>query len=183
MTGTRGAGASTALSPSCSGREVRAFWVTTGTAANCLALAALCPPYRGIVCHQRRAYRGRRGGCAGLLHRRRKADAARRPGREGHAEAVAAACDLIRKDVHQVQPAAISITNATEYGLVYRAAEVAALGELAKERGLGFPHGRRAPRQCARRPPARASPTSPGAPASTPCRSASSRTAGSMPRR
>ena len=26
--------------------EVRAFWVTTGTAANCLALAALCPPYR-----------------------------------------------------------------------------------------------------------------------------------------
>src|SRR3954465_11231231 len=26
------------------GTEVRAFWVTTGTAANCLALAALCPP-------------------------------------------------------------------------------------------------------------------------------------------
>ena len=38
----------------------------------------------------------------------------------------------IRNDVHQVQPAAISITNATEYGLVYRAAEVAALGEFAK---------------------------------------------------
>ena len=32
--------------------EVRAFWVTTGTAANCLALAALCPPYRGILCHK-----------------------------------------------------------------------------------------------------------------------------------
>src|SRR5689334_12979461 len=32
--------------------EVRAFWVTTGTAANCLALAALCPPYRGILCHR-----------------------------------------------------------------------------------------------------------------------------------
>ena len=28
------------------GTDVRAFWVTTGTAANCLALAALCPPYR-----------------------------------------------------------------------------------------------------------------------------------------
>ena len=34
------------------GTEVRAFWVTTGTAANCLALAALCPPYRSILCHQ-----------------------------------------------------------------------------------------------------------------------------------
>jgi threonine aldolase len=45
---------------------------------------------------------------------------------------------LIRDDVHQVQPAAISITNATEYGLVYRAAEVAAIGELAKRRGLAL---------------------------------------------
>src|SRR3569833_935683 len=32
------------------GTEVRAFWVTTGTAANCLALAALCPPNGGIFC-------------------------------------------------------------------------------------------------------------------------------------
>jgi threonine aldolase len=40
--------------------------------------------------------------------------------------------------VHQVQPAALSITNATEYGLVYQADEVADLGALAKERGLAF---------------------------------------------
>ena len=32
--------------------EVRAFWVRTGTAANCLALAALCPPYGAIICHR-----------------------------------------------------------------------------------------------------------------------------------
>ena len=30
--------------------EVRALWVTTGTAANCLALSALCPPYAAILC-------------------------------------------------------------------------------------------------------------------------------------
>src|SRR6185503_3865105 len=48
------------------------------------------------------------------------------------------ACDRIRDDVHQVQPAAISITNATEYGLVYRADEVAAIGKLAKARGLAL---------------------------------------------
>ena len=40
--------------------------------------------------------------------------------------------------MHQVQPHALSITNATEYGLVYTPAEVAALGEAAKARGLGF---------------------------------------------
>ena len=49
-----------------------------------------------------------------------------------------AACEAIRDDVHQVQSAALSITNATEYGLVYRAAEVAALGDLARNRGLAF---------------------------------------------
>jgi threonine aldolase len=40
--------------------------------------------------------------------------------------------------VHQVQPATISITNATEYGLAYRAAEIAAIGKFAKDRGLAL---------------------------------------------
>jgi threonine aldolase len=51
---------------------------------------------------------------------------------------VNAGCDRIWKDVHQVQPAAISITNATEYGRVYRADEVTALGEVARSRGLAL---------------------------------------------
>src|SRR3546814_15188814 len=42
----------------------------------------------------------------------------------------------IRKDVHQVQPAAISITNATEYGLSWRADEIGAIGEIARAEGL-----------------------------------------------
>jgi threonine aldolase len=58
------------------------------------------------------------------------------PGAKLTVEGVTAACEGIRDDVHQVQPAVISLTNATEYGLVYRAAEVAELGELAKARGL-----------------------------------------------
>ena len=32
--------------------EVRALWVPSGTSANCLALAALCPPHGAIVCHR-----------------------------------------------------------------------------------------------------------------------------------
>ncbi|MBW8743173.1 MAG: low specificity L-threonine aldolase, partial [Sphingomonas sp.] len=46
--------------------------------------------------------------------------------------------DAIADDVHRVQPHALTITNATEYGCVYAPDEVAALGALAKARGWGF---------------------------------------------
>jgi threonine aldolase len=118
--------------------EVRAFWVTTGTAANGLALAALCPPYRGILCHEGAHIEVDEAGAPGFFTGGAKLMLLRGPGAKIAPDTVAAACDGIRKDVHQVQPAAISITNATEYGLVYRAAEVAALGRLAKDRCLAL---------------------------------------------
>ena len=118
--------------------EVRAFWVTTGTAANCLALAALCPPYRGILCHKDAHIEVDEAGAPGFFTGGAKLMLLDGPGAKLAPEAVSGAIDRIRKDVHQVQPAALSITNATEYGLVYRAAEVAALGALAKERGLAL---------------------------------------------
>jgi threonine aldolase len=118
--------------------QVRAFWTTTGTAANCLALAALCPPYRAILCHSDAHIEVDEAGAPGFFTGGAKLVLLEGEGAKVTPDTVAAACDHIRKDVHQVQPGALSITNATEYGLVYRAAEVAALGELAKERGLAF---------------------------------------------
>jgi threonine aldolase len=120
------------------GTEVRAFWVTTGTAANCLALAALCPPYGGILCHKDAHIEVDEAGAPGFFTGGAKLILLEGPGAKVTPDAIAAACDRIRQDVHQVQPGALSITNATEYGLVYRAGEVAALGALAKERGLSF---------------------------------------------
>ena len=120
------------------GREVRALWVSTGTAANCLALAALCPPYRGILCHRDAHIEVDEAGAPGFFTGGAKLILLDGHGAKITRETATHACDLIRKDVHQVQPAAISITNATEYGLVYRATEVAALGKLAKERGLAL---------------------------------------------
>src|SRR5918998_2462390 len=32
--------------------EVEAMWVATGTAANALALAELCPPHGAVICHR-----------------------------------------------------------------------------------------------------------------------------------
>src|SRR3954453_12677247 len=118
--------------------EVRAFWVTTGTAANCLALAALCPPYRGILCHKDAHIEVDEAGGPGFFTGGAKLMLLDGPGAKVNVDTATAAYDLVRKDVHQVQPAVLSITNATEYGLVYRAAEAAALGEFARERGLAF---------------------------------------------
>ena len=120
------------------GTPVRAFWVSTGTAANCLALAALCPPYRSILCHRDAHIEVDEAGAPGFFTGGAKLMLLDGHGAKLAPETVADACDLVRKDVHQVQPAAISITNATECGLVYHAAELAALGALAKQRGLGF---------------------------------------------
>lgn len=118
--------------------RVRALWVTTGTAANCLALAALCPPFGATLCHRDAHIENDEAGAPGFFTGGAKLMLLDGEGAKITPDSVAAAWDRVRKDVHQVQPAAISITNATEYGLAYRASEVAALGEVAKQRGLNF---------------------------------------------
>jgi len=119
-------------------REVRALWVSTGTAANCLALAALCPPYGGIICHKDAHIEVDEAGAPGFFTGGAKLILVDGPGAKVTPETVEAAISGIRKDVHQVQPRALSVTNATEYGLTYSAEEVAALGEVAKRHGLAF---------------------------------------------
>ena len=96
------------------------------------------PAPRAILCHKDAHIEVDEAGAPGFFTGGAKLVLLEGSGAKVTADAVAAACDRIRPDVHQVQPAAISITNATEYGLVYRADEVAALGALAKGRGLGF---------------------------------------------
>jgi threonine aldolase len=118
--------------------QVRAFWVTTGTAANCLALAALCPPYGAILCHKDAHIEVDEAGAPGFFTGGAKLILVDGKGAKIAPAALTEACDRIRKDVHQVQPAAVSITNATEYGLVYRATEVAEIGALARDRGLAL---------------------------------------------
>ena len=120
------------------GRPVETLWVTTGTAANCLALAALCPPDGAIVCHREAHIENDEAGAPAFFTHGAKLMLVDGIGAKVAPDALAATCDRIRPDVHQVQPAALSITNATEYGLSYTPDEVAALGDEAKRRGLGF---------------------------------------------
>jgi len=118
--------------------KVAALWVTSGTAANCLALAALCPPFGAIVCHRDAHIESDEAGAPAFFTNGAKLMLVDGEGAKVTLDAVAAACDRVRKDVHQVQPAALSITNATEYGLAYRSEEVGGLGEVARSRGLAF---------------------------------------------
>jgi threonine aldolase len=120
------------------GTEVEALWVATGTAANSLALAALCPPHGSIVCHGDAHIQNDECGAPEFYTHGAKLVLAEGTGAKVTPESVTAALATIRDDVHQVQPHALSITNATEYGLVYTPGETAALGALCRERELGF---------------------------------------------
>jgi threonine aldolase len=118
--------------------EVRALWAATGTAANCLGLATLCPPYGGIICHRDAHIEVDEAGAPGFYTHGAKLILVDGPGAKLTVAAAAEARARIRADVHQVQPKAVSITNATEYGLTYSPEETAALGEFARSHGLGL---------------------------------------------
>ena len=119
-------------------RDVAVLWVATGTAANCLALSAMAPPHGVVVCHREAHIEMDEGGAPGFFMHGAKLMLADGEGAKLTPNAIRAVIDPIRDDVHQVQPHAISITQASEYGRVYRADEVAAMSALARERGLGL---------------------------------------------
>jgi threonine aldolase len=119
------------------GRDVAALWVATGTAANCLALSTMVQPHGGVLCHREAHVEMDEGGAAGFYLHGAKLVLAGGEGAKLTPDALRAALDPIRDDVHQVQVHALSLTQATEYGRCYRPDELAALTSLARERRLG----------------------------------------------
>lgn len=120
------------------GRDCTAIWVASGTAANCLALAAMVPPHGGVICHREAHIETSEGGAPGFYTHGAKLMLADGEGAKLTPAAIEAVIAPIAKGVHWVQPHAISITQATELGRVYAPAEVAAIGALARKRGLGL---------------------------------------------
>ncbi|HEV3182835.1 MAG TPA: beta-eliminating lyase-related protein [Steroidobacteraceae bacterium] len=117
------------------GTEVRAFAVLTGTAANALALATLSPPYGAIFAHDEAHIANDECGAPGFFSG--GAQLALLPGKHGRLSPETLGVALSRPvDLHRVQPAALSLTQATELGTTYRPDEVARLAALAHERGL-----------------------------------------------
>lgn len=114
--------------------EVR--FVASGTAANSVALAALCRPFEAVVAHEHAHICTDEAGAPGFFGQGLGLIAL--PGASGRIDAGAMADAVDQPDLSFRQsPAALSLTNATEYGTLY---SDAALGELiaqAKAKGMG----------------------------------------------
>ena len=120
------------------GRPCAVIWVATGTAANCLALAALVPPHGGVICHREAHVETDECGAPAFYTHGAKLILAEGEGAKLTPETLDAAIAPIRRDVHQVQPHAVTITQASEYGRCYRPAELAALAGRVREHGLAL---------------------------------------------
>lgn len=118
------------------GKPCATMWVATGTAANCLALAPMVPPEGGVVCHRKAHIESDECGAPGFFLHGAKLMLAKGEGAKLTPATIEAVIGPIRKDVHRVHPHAISITNASEDGRVYRPAELAALADYARAKGL-----------------------------------------------
>jgi threonine aldolase len=110
-------------------------FVASGTAANAVACAALARPFEAVIAHEHAhiltdetgapGFFGHGVGLIGL------------PGAHGRIDPAALNAALQAPDVSYRQgPAALSLTNATEYGGVYTADEVRVLTAKAKASGL-----------------------------------------------
>ena len=118
------------------GTKVRSFAVATGTAANSLSLATISPPYGAIFAHEEAHIACDECGAPGFFSG--GAQLALIAGEHAKVSAAAfeSALDAHPVSVHSVQPAAVALTQATEYGTTYRPKEIAAVSEIAHKRGL-----------------------------------------------
>ena len=116
---------------------VRVFPVATGTAANALSLAAASPSWGIVYCSEAAHINTSEANAAGFFGGGLKlAPVAGEHGRispERLADTLAAAAP---GQLHRGQPAAVNLTQASDLGTVYSLAEIRAVAEAAKSRGL-----------------------------------------------
>jgi threonine aldolase len=118
------------------GAEVRVFPVATGTAANSLALATLTPPYGAIFTHEEAHVVRDECGAPELFSGGARLITIAGPQGKLTVEGLTRALAANPPSVHSVQPAAVTLTQASEFGTVYRPAEISALAEVAHARRL-----------------------------------------------
>lgn len=117
--------------------EAAVHFVGSGTAANALSLALLSPAWGGVYCHPLAHINNDECGAPEFFTAGAKLLPV--PGAEGRIDPDALRATLagMSTSVHTVQGAALSLTNLTEIGTAYEAAQVAALAGIARAAGLG----------------------------------------------
>jgi threonine aldolase len=114
--------------------EAEVFFVFNGTAANALALAQYCRSYQSVLCHERSHVETDECSAPEFFLGGGKVIPLAAPGAKLRPEDVRPVFGR-GHGVHYPRPGALSLTQATEWGTVYAADEVAALAELAHGHG------------------------------------------------
>jgi threonine aldolase len=115
----------------------RVFPVTSGTAANALALTALCPPWGAVLCHETAHILNSEAGATSML-----GGGAQMIGLGGEdflisPDALRAALASVRwGDPHHSQPTVLSFTQPTDMRTIYSVDQLTQLASIARERGL-----------------------------------------------
>ncbi len=115
--------------------DCQVFFVFNGTAANSLALAALCRSYHSIICHEMAHVETDECGASEFFSNGTKVLLVPGEGGKIDLEAVTHTVER-RSDIHYPKPKVLTITQATELGTLYSVAELQAVGELAKSHQL-----------------------------------------------
>lgn len=118
------------------GTEVHAFAVSTGTAANALAITALVPPYGAVFAHEQAHVVGHECGAPEFFSGGAKIIPLRTEHSKLSVDTLAQALANSSPSAHAVQPRAVTLSQATDLGTVYRPSEIAALSDLAHAHGL-----------------------------------------------
>lgn len=119
-------------------REVAIALMPTGTAANALALAALSPPQGVIYAHQdAHIIREECGAVEFFTGGARIVGVAGEAGRLSREAFIAALAENPASGAPFPVNAALSLTEATECGTLYRPDDIAALASLAKSKNMG----------------------------------------------
>jgi threonine aldolase len=117
-------------------KDVAVFPVVTGTAANSLALATLCPPHGAIFCHGESHIAVDECAAPEFFTHGAKLVHLHGGGAKLSPQSVADALPGFMRGVHSAKPSVISITQATELGTVYTPDEIAALANFAHDNGM-----------------------------------------------
>ncbi len=116
--------------------DVAVFLVGTGTAANALALAAILDPWGACLCHEEAHVVDDECGAPAFFTHGASLIGVPGPGGMIDPAAVRAVLDPLPASVKQMPAQGLTISQATEGGLVYGLDRIAELGALCRARGL-----------------------------------------------
>jgi threonine aldolase len=119
-------------------RPVVAFLVSTGTAANALALGSLAAPWSAVFCHEEAHIHDDECGAPELFTGGAKLVGIAGEGGKITPDALGETLARFPRGlVKTVQPGAVSLSQATEAGTIYSPQEISALSAIAHSVGIG----------------------------------------------